>query len=138
MLRNFRWKILKLLRTTRNKLKKIEKGKLGELVAQAFLKKKGYRIIETNYRCSAGEIDIIARQGEYLVFIEVRSKTNLHFGSPEESITQKKMEHFERAAALYQQTHVKLPEQWRIDLVAVELGANNQTTRIEIIENAFE
>jgi putative endonuclease len=64
-------------------LKRIEKGKIGELLAQSFLKKKGYRIIETNYRCAAGEIDIVARQGESLVFIEVRTKTNLNFGSPE-------------------------------------------------------
>jgi putative endonuclease len=119
-------------------LKRIEKGKIGELLAQSFLKKKGYRIIETNYRCAAGEIDIVARQGESLVFIEVRTKTNLNFGSPEESITPAKMAHFERTAMYYQQTHKNLPALWRIDLVAVELGVDSQPKRIEIIENAFE
>ena len=119
-------------------MKRIEKGKIGENLAQSFLKKKGYRIIETNYRCAAGEIDIVARQRESLVFIEVRTKSNLNFGSPEESITPAKMAHFERAAAHYQQTHKNLPALWRIDLVAVELGADNQPRRIEIIENAFE
>jgi putative endonuclease len=119
-------------------VKRKEKGNLGELLAQDFLKKKGYRILETNYRCPAGEIDIVARQGEYLVFIEVRTKTNRNFGSPEESITAAKMEHFERTVAQYQQAHSNLPALWRIDLVAVELEENAKLKRIEIIENAFE
>jgi putative endonuclease len=64
-----------------------EVGKLGEKAAQKFLKKRGYRIRETGFRCRHGEIDIIAQQKDYLVFIEFRTKSNLAFGSPEESIT---------------------------------------------------
>ncbi len=119
-------------------MKRLDKGKLGEKLAQDFLKKKGYRILETNYRCHFGEIDIVAQDQDCLVFVEVRTKSNLNFGTPEESITASKMQHFERAAANYQQCHDNLPASWRIDLVAVELDAVDQMKRIEHIENAFE
>jgi putative endonuclease len=115
-----------------------EKGNLGEILARDYLKKNKYRILETNYRCRSGEIDIIAVQAKTLVFIEVRTKSNNNFGSPEESITVSKMEHFESAVFQYLQTHRDLPELWRIDLVAVELDVNSRAKRIEIIENAFE
>ena len=115
-----------------------EKGALGEKLAQTFLKKKGFRILETNYRCPRGEIDIIARQADCLVFVEVRTKSNLSFGTPEESITSTKMKHLESVAHYYQQSHNKLPASWRIDVVAVELEADHKLKRIELIENALE
>lgn len=119
-------------------MKRKDTGILGEKLAKDFLKKKGYRILETNYRCHEGEIDIVARQNEYLVFVEVRTKSNLDFGTPEESITATKMRHLERAADHYKQNHVNSPANWRIDLVAVELDASNKLKRIDIIENAIE
>ena len=73
-------------------------GILGENLAKDFLKKRGYRILETNYRCPAGEIDIIARQKDYLVFVEVRTKKSLEFGSPEESITPAKKDRMRATA----------------------------------------
>ena len=90
-------------------------GNLGEKFARDFLKKRGYRIIETNYRCPEGEIDIIARHKDSLVFIEVRTKKSLEFGSPEESITLTKKERLRATAARYRQTHNDLPLLWRID-----------------------
>ena len=69
-----------------------EVGKLGEKAARKFLKKRGYRIRETGFRCRHGEIDIIAQKKDWLVFVEVRTKSNLDFGNPEESITQAKKE----------------------------------------------
>lgn len=113
-------------------------GILGEQLAKDFLKKKGYRILETNYRCPEGEIDIIARQHDSLVFVEVRTKSNLGFGTPEESITALKKRHLERVAYHYQKNHEDLPELWRIDLIAIELDVNSQPKRIEHLENAFE
>lgn len=119
-------------------MKRKETGQLGEKLAQDFLKKKGYHIIETNCRCSRDEIDIIAYQRDWLVFIEVRTKSNLKFGTPEESITVSKMRHLERAAAYYLQSHSPASGLWRFDLVAVELDANSKPVRIEIIENVLE
>jgi len=111
-------------------------GILGEKLAKDFLKKRGYRIWETNYRCPEGEIDIIAKHKDSLVFIEVRTKKSLEFGSPEESITPTKMERLKTVAYRYQQTHNNLPPLWRIDVVAVELNQRGELSRIELIENA--
>ncbi len=117
-------------------MKRRDTGILGEKLAGHFLKKRGYRILETNYRCPEGEIDIVARHKDSLVFVEVRTRTSREFGSPEESITPAKKERMRSAALRYQQTHDNLPQFWRIDVVAVELGENGQPSRIELIENA--
>jgi putative endonuclease len=99
-------------------MKRRNTGVLGEKLARDFIKKRKYRILETNYRCPHGEIDIIARHKDFLVFIEVRTKTGLEFGRPEESITLVKKERIKAAAAHYQQTHDKLPQFWRIHSAA--------------------
>ncbi len=117
-------------------MKRRDTGILGEKLAKDFLKKRGYRILETNYRCSEGEIDIIAKHKDFLVFTEVRTKTSLEFGSPEESITPAKKGRMRTAALRYQQTHDNLPLLWRIDVVAVELNQKGELSRIELIENA--
>lgn len=117
-------------------MKRRETGILGEKLAKEFLTRKGYQILETNYRCPYGEMDIVAQQKDCLVFIEVRTKRGRQFGSPEESVTSAKMEKLRAVAAHYQQTHENLPAGWRIDLVAVELGKGNTPIRIELIENA--
>ena len=117
-------------------MKRRDTGILGEKLAGDFLKKRGYRICETNYRCPEGEVDIVARHKDSLVFIEVRSKRSLEFGSPEESITPTKMERLRAVAAHYRQTHNNLPLLWRIDVVAVEIDRRSKPLRIELIENA--
>ena len=118
------------------KMKRRETGILGEKLARDFLKKQGYRILETNYRCPEGEIDIIAGHKDSLVFIEVRTKRSLQFGTPEESITPTKREKLRTVAAHYQQTHDNLPSSWRIDVVAIEMDKRDKPSRIELIENA--
>ena len=115
-----------------------EVGKLGEKAAQKFLRKRGYRIRETGFRCRHGEIDIIAQQKDYLVFVEVRAKSNLEFGTPEESITRAKKEKLIASALTYTNTHQNLPSLWRIDVVAVEVDDKGKATRLELIENAIE
>ena len=117
-------------------MKRRDTGILGEKLAKDFLKKRGYRIWETNYRCPEGEVDIIAKHKDFLVFIEVRTKKSPEFGSPEESITATKKERLRAVASHYQQTHDNLPLLWRIDVVAVELNQRGKPSRIELIENA--
>jgi len=115
-----------------------EVGKLGEKAAQKFLKKRGYRIRETGFRCRHGEIDIIAQQKGCLVFVEVRTKSNLDFGTPEESIAKAKKKRLIASALTYTTTHQDIPSLWRIDVVAIELDDTGKTRRIELIENAVE
>ena len=117
-------------------MRRRDTGILGEKLARDFLKKRGYHILETNYRCPQGEIDIIARQGDSLVFVEVRTKKSREFGSPEESITPAKKERMRATAYQYRQTHDNLPLAWRIDAVAVELNKKGELSRIDLIENA--
>lgn len=119
-------------------MKRRETGMLGEKLACDFLGKNGYHILETNYRCPGGEIDIIARQEDTLVFIEVRTKKSRQFGTPEESITPTKMERLRTVAAHYGQNRSNLPASWRIDVVAIQMDSRGKVSRIEIIENAVE
>ncbi len=119
-------------------MKRKETGNLGEKLARTYLEQRGYLVVETNYRCPSGEIDIIAKKDEYLVFVEVRTKRSNKFGSPEESVTATKKAHLIDSTACYYQTHEGLPDSYRIDFVAVELGRDNTPTRINLIENAIE
>jgi putative endonuclease len=115
-----------------------EVGKLGEKEARKFLKKRGYHIREAGFRCHHGEIDIIAQKKDWLVFVEVRTKSNLEFGTPEESITQAKKERLIASALSYTTSRENLPSLWRIDFIAIELDEKGKTRRIELIENAVE
>ena len=117
-------------------MKRRDVGILGEKLARDFLEKRCYQILQTNYRCPEGEIDIVASHKDSLVFIEVRTRKSLEFGTPEESITPAKMEKLRAVAAHYQQTHDNLPDSWRIDVVAIELDHRDKISRIELIENA--
>ena len=112
-------------------------GHLGEKLAQDFLRNKGYRIVETNFRCHRGEIDIVAKHKDFLVFVEVRSKRNLEWGTPEESITTGKKRRVKAAAFRYLQQLEKQPKQWRIDVVVLEINEAGKAKRIEHIENAI-
>jgi putative endonuclease len=113
-----------------------ETGILGEKLAADFLREKGYAIHTTNYRCAEGEIDIIAEQGDCLVFVEVRARKSRAYGSPEESITPAKMKKLREVASRYLQDRDRLPAAWRIDVVAIELNGDNSVSRIGHIENA--
>jgi len=117
-------------------MSKRETGLKGEKLACEFLGKNGYDIIERNYRCPEGEIDVIARQKDALVFVEVRTKTSRKFGTPEESITPVKAARLRTLAARYGQSNKNLPEIWRIDVVAIQMNKDGRASRIEIIENA--
>lgn len=100
-------------------------GQKGEEAASKYLKELGYSIVETNYRCKLGEIDIIARDGKMVVIVEVRTKTGLAFGRPEESINREKARKLHRLALQYIQSnyHQDIPS--RIDLVAVMIERNS-------------
>jgi len=116
---------------------RIEVGATGERLAVDYLKGLGYVILQRNFRCRQGEIDIIARQDDCLVFVEVRTKKGREFGTPEESITSSKKERLIALAEAYLQTLPSPPLSWRIDVVAVELEGDGSVSRLEHIENAI-
>ena len=114
-----------------------EVGRRGEELARALLKKRGYKILDTNVRGHFGEIDIVARKGNCHVFVEVRTRTGDAFGTPEESITQHKRDKMVTCALDYVAKHEALHDtSWRIDVVAIELDEQGRQTRAEVIESA--
>ena len=113
-------------------------GTRGEAAARQYLEAKGYQVVEMNYRCRWGEIDIIARHEDTLVFVEVRSRRYLTYGTPQESLSRKKMERLIATAETYRQSCCGLPEQWRIDLAAVRVGRRGQVAEITHLENAVQ
>jgi len=94
-------------------------GAWGEGQAAGFLNVNGLEIIEKNYRTPEGEIDLIAKEGDEWVFVEVKTRTNLNYGFPEEAVTDEKMEHLSAAAELYLLDHPEV-QNWRIDVIAVQ------------------
>lgn len=117
-------------------MKTTAQGKIGEDLACDYLKKQGYKIIERNFRIRGGEIDIIALDGQTLVYVEVKTRTSHQFGQPEEAVTGWKLRFLERAAKFYRNNRqtIKLPQLERIDVVAVDL--TTQSPNINLIKNA--
>lgn len=111
-------------------------GQRGEQLAAERLQALGYRLVERNYRCPAGEIDLIALAGERWVFVEVRTRRGSRFGTPAESITPRKRAHLIASAQHYLQAHALVDVDWRIDAVAVELSTRGELQRVDVIENA--
>ena len=110
-------------------------GAWGELVAANHLEAKGYEIVARNWRCARGEVDLIARAGSELVFVEVKTRRGRSLGTPEEGFTPRKADKLVLLAQLYL-AEFELDEDWRVDLVAVELDKNGRLLRCEHIENA--
>jgi len=105
-------------------------GQLGEKLACDFLKKKGYEILGQNYRTRCGEIDIVAREGDTLVFVEVKTRTNRMFGLPEEAIDARKQHKLAMTAEHYLAAHHLYEKDYRVDSVAVEIDETDAEPRI--------
>ncbi|HPP06053.1 MAG TPA: YraN family protein [Syntrophorhabdaceae bacterium] len=110
---------------------KRQQGKEGEDRATMILKERGYRIIERNYRNPFGEIDIIAEEGGYLVFIEVKKRNTKTFGDPLYAINEEKKRHIIMSAQYYLKSHKLNNKKARFDVVGITKD------HIKIIKNAF-
>ena len=99
-----------------------------------FLEQKGYIMIAKNFSCKLGEIDLIARQGKTIVFIEVKTRSSCEFGLPQESIGPKKVRHLRRCAQFYINKFSGQEEGFRLDVVSIILSDPPQ---IELLVNAF-
>ena len=111
-------------------------GESGESIAVRFLKKKGYEIIEQNYRCKLGEIDIIARDGRVLAFVEVKARRTGDFGGPKWAVTPRKQRKISMVALKYLKETEQMGKKARFDVVAIRLLPGDPD--VEIIKNAFD
>lgn len=111
-------------------------GGRGENLACAVLQKKGYEIVERNYHYGHGEIDIVARDGNTLVFVEVKTRKNLEFGPPELAITKGKQKQIKKIAEAYLYEKNIKDTDCRIDVVAI-LFQGKERPKINHIINAF-
>ena len=112
-------------------------GNFGEDLAITFLKNQGYTIIEKNFYCPLGEIDIIAKDGLYLVFIEVKTRYNLNYGSPLESINFSKQNKIKNVAQYYLINKHILKAYCRFDALEIILKKCETEPKINLIKNAF-
>ncbi len=110
-------------------------GRRGEELAARHLTARGYQIVARNWRCEAGELDLVALDGDCLAFVEVRARRGGALGSPEESVTPAKQSRLIALAEAYVQAH-DWPGQWRIDVVAVEMDGRGRVLRVDHYENA--
>jgi len=117
-----------------NKKENKPTGDIGEQIAAEYLEKLGYKILERNLKLFCGEIDILAQDGDYLVVVEVKTKSNLDFGAPYEMVNFKKRRKlFNLARAL----SARFPGQdIRVDVVSIE--TNNTPAKIEHFQNILE
>ena len=111
-------------------------GEKGEDIAAAFLKKKGYTILFRNYKCSFGEIDIIAKHKKILSFIEVKTRSTTKFGLPQEAVTALKQTKISRVALEFVQRYKMDNRAARFDVVSVQYL--NGGCDVDLIENAFD
>lgn len=106
-------------------------GRVGEKRAVDFLKKKGFKILKTNYKTPVGEIDVIAQEKEVIVFIEVKTRSSDNYGAPSEAVDKRKQEKYYKTATYYLQREKKTESECRFDVIEIENGQINH------IFNAF-
>lgn len=112
-------------------------GKRGEDLAVDYFIAKGYQVLGRNIRTPYGEIDLIIKNEQDLIFVEVKTRTNLTFGYGEDSITYKKRGHLVDSAEHFLEENQMVDEKWRIDVLAIMLKKDGTITDIEWFENAI-
>jgi putative endonuclease len=113
-------------------------GALGEGFASEYLLQKDYRILDRNWRCRTGEIDLIALDNDLLVFVEVRTRSGSRsFGTPQESVNAKKQQQVSETAQFYMLRHHMLNRQVRFDVISILTAKHGELITLEHLPNAF-
>jgi len=117
-------------------------GQRGEDLAANFLQKKGYRILERNFRAEGGEIDIIAQDNDYICFIEVKMRSSTLFGTPAEAVNYKKQNRIKKLSQIYLKENGLSDKPQRFDILEIIMEYNNKYSNskiryINLIRNAF-
>lgn len=115
-------------------------GKKGEKIAEKFLKRKGYKVLQRNYRCSFGEIDLIAVDGDYLVFVEVKTRSEVGSILPQHAVDLRKQRRLARLAAYFLSSNPRMKTQppCRFDVVAISTNARGKKPSVELFQDAFQ
>ena len=111
-------------------------GEEGERIAETFLRKKGYRVVERNYRCPVGELDLILLDRRVVVFVEVKTRTDDRFGAPLESVGPRKQKKMIKTALFFLTRHRLHNRDARFDVVGISYQGGEPM--VEHIQNAFE
>jgi putative endonuclease len=110
-------------------------GRRGERAAEKYLRRNGYRIVARNFRAVGAEIDLVAMDGETLVFIEVKTRRSRIAGAPEEAVDERKQTRMRRAAEVFARRYRADEIEMRFDIAAVD--ASGRRLEIELLRNAF-
>ncbi|GER89394.1 UPF0102 protein [Dictyobacter vulcani] len=112
-------------------------GRTGERLAALQLEQSGYTILERNFRCRYGEIDLVAEHEADLVFIEVKTRRGMSHGLPEEAVNYRKQQKIIQVSQYYLFQHDYALRDWRVDVVAVQLSVTGHLEAIRIYQHAF-
>jgi putative endonuclease len=122
-----------------NPTAKMALGECGEKSAARYLRRQGYKILVRRFKSRAGEVDIVCRHKDWLVFVEVKTRTGEEFGSPSEAVTKEKQHHMSRVALDYLRLLDNPRVHWRFDIVEVLLRKEaRKPDDIRLIQNAFD
>jgi len=110
-------------------------GRRGERAAEKYLRRSGYRIVARNFRAAGAEIDLVAMDGETLVFVEVKTRRSRDAGAPEEAVDERKQAQIRRAAEMFATRYRAEDVTMRFDIVAVD--ASSKRLKVEHLRNAF-
>jgi putative endonuclease len=110
-------------------------GSRGERAAEKYLRRCGYRIVKRNFRAAGAEIDLVAMDGDVLVFVEVKTRRSRDAGAPEEAVDERKQKQIRRAGELFATRYREDEIEMRFDIVAVD--ASGERLEIELLRNAF-
>ena len=114
----------------------LDLGRLGEALALKKIKSLGYQTIVRNYRCPLGEVDLIARDGDTLVFVEIKTRKGRSLGYAKEAINERKKRQLSKVALAYMKSNGFSGVKSRFDVVAIRIGEGKP--EIEVVKNAFD
>lgn len=112
-------------------------GRTGERLAAEALLSKGYSILERNFRCRHGEIDLVAEDEQDIIFVEVKARRGISYGLPEDALTSRKRRKLMEVASYYLDLHTCSDRSWRIDVVAVQFSSSGKLEEIRIYKHAI-
>jgi len=127
-----------VLKPGRGKKSRQELARIGEEHAARYLRSRGYRIRERNFRGAGAEVDIVAEHRGVLVFVEVKARSATEYAQPRQSVTVAKQRHLARAAASYVASRERRERVMRFDVVEVFLTPEGRVERVAVIQGAFE